>query len=122
MPHARRRLGDRGEQLAVTFLRERGYTVLEQNYRCPDGEVDLVCRDGNELAFIEVKTRRGTMFGVPEEAVTPAKLAHVVAAAGHYLSEHDLESQAWRVDVVAIQLDTAGRLQEVRLIPNAADW
>jgi putative endonuclease len=122
VPHARRRLGDRGEQIAIALLAERGYTLIARNYSCPAGEVDLVCRDGDTLAFIEVKTRRGTAFGTPEEAVTPAKLVHIAAAAGHYLAEHDLEGKPWRIDVVAIQLDMAGRVQSMQVIPDAADW
>jgi putative endonuclease len=122
VPHARRRLGDRGEHIAEAFLAEHGYAILARNYRALGCEVDLVCRDGDSLAFVEVKTRRGTAFGVPEEAVTPAKIAHIVAAAEHYVAEHDLAGTAWRVDVVAIQLDTSGRLVEVRLVRDAADW
>jgi putative endonuclease len=122
MPHARRRLGDRGEQLAESFLAGHGYVVVERNYRASGGEIDLVCRDGDTLAFVEVKTRRGTAFGMPEEAVTAAKLAHIVAAAEHYVAERELAGAPWRVDVVAIELDTSGRLVEVRLVRDAADW
>jgi putative endonuclease len=122
MPHARRRLGDRGERLAEQFLLARGYALLERNYRCRAGEIDLVCRDGDVLAFVEVKLRRGTIFGVPEEAVDRRKLAHLEAACLHYLDDHGIPEQAWRVDVVAIQLDHGGTLIDVRLVVNALDW
>ncbi len=122
MSHARGRLGDRGEIIAERFLAARGYTVLARKYRCPEGEIDLVCRDGEILAFVEVKTRRGTAFGIPEEAVTPRKLAHVQAAGQHYLVAHRHEDHPWRIDVVAVQLDPAGRVLDVRLTANAADW
>jgi putative endonuclease len=122
MAHARRRLGDRGERIAEQFLLERGYTLLERNYRCRTGEIDLVCRDGAILAFIEVKTRRGTAFGVPEEAVDRRKLAHIEAACLQYLDDHGTPDQAWRVDVVAIQLDPGGTLNDVRLVVNALEW
>ncbi len=122
MPHARRRLGDRGEHLAETFLAQQGYVALARNYRAAGGEVDLVCRDGDILVFVEVKTRRGTAFGVPEEAVTPTKIAHIVAAAEHYVAANGPATTLWRVDVVAIQLDTLGRLEDIRLVRDAADW
>jgi len=122
MPHARRRLGDRGEHLAEAFLAGRGYRALARNYRCPAGEVDLVCRDGGTLAFIEVKTRRGTAFGVPEEAVTPTKVAHLAAVANHYMAACGLEGEPWRIDVVAIQLDTSGYVADIRLICGVGEW
>jgi putative endonuclease len=122
VPHARRRLGDQGEQLAKQFLLDRGYAIEQQNYRCPEGEIDLVCRDGDSLAFVEVKTRRGTAFGDPEEAVTAAKLRHIAAAAEHYLSEQPLGDVPWRIDVVAVALDATGRMEEIRLLRNAGLW
>jgi putative endonuclease len=122
VPHARQALGDRGELIAERFLAARGYTVLARKYRCPAGEIDLVCRDGDTLAFVEVKTRRGTAFGAPEEAVTAAKLAHIAQTGEHYLAAHDAADQLWRIDVVAIELDGRGRMVDVRLIAGAADW
>ena len=116
MPHARRLLGNRGEYLAEQFLRQRGYSVLSRNYRCPYGEIDLICRDGSCLVFVEVKTRRGSAFGPPEEAVTAVKIEHIVNAAAHYLALLDATDQQWRIDVVAICLDTSGRHLETRLI------
>ncbi len=122
MPHARRRLGDRGEHIAETFLTERGYTLLARNYACAAGEIDLVCRDGDTLAFIEVKTRRGTAFGAPEEAVTSRKIAHIASAATQYMADYELETLPWRIDVVAIELSTTGKFVEVRLIRGAGEW
>lgn len=122
MPHARQSLGDRGELLAERFLQARGYAVLARKYRCPHGEIDLVCRDGESVVFVEVKTRRGTAFGAPEDAVTAAKLAHIAAAGQQYLAEQRWDEQPWRIDVVAIDLDGAGRLREIRLIDHAGTW
>ncbi|HWE63894.1 MAG TPA: YraN family protein [Chloroflexota bacterium] len=122
MPHTRQRLGDRGEQIAERFLAARGYTVLRRKYRCAEGEIDLVCRDGNTVTFVEVKTRRGTAFGAPEEAVTPAKLAHIAQAGQQYLTEQGCQEQPWRIDVVAVEPDAGGRLVDMRLIVSAADW
>jgi len=116
MPHARRLLGTRGEALAEQFLTQRGYRVLVRNYRCPYGEIDLICRDGSCLVFVEVKTRRGSAFGEPEEAVTAAKMTHIVHSAEHCLAQLDEPDQQWRIDVLAISLDTSGALRDIRLI------
>jgi putative endonuclease len=122
MPHARRRLGNRGEQLARRFLMERGYVVLAANYTCQAGEVDLICRDGDVLAFVEVKTRRGDRFGAPEEAVTAMKIAHLASAAESYMAEYGEEGSLWRIDVVAVALGPAGGVDEIRLIRGAGEW
>jgi putative endonuclease len=122
MPHARQSLGDRGELIAERFLAARGYAVLARKYRCAHGEIDLVCRDGDTVAFVEVKTRRGTAFGAPEEAVTATKLAHIAAAGQHYLERQGWGEQPWRIDVVAIEIGRSGLLREVRLIDHASAW
>ena len=69
----RQALGAYGEELAARHLRERGLVVLDRNWRCPLGEIDLVLRDGDTLVVCEVKTRSGVGYGTPHEAVTPAK-------------------------------------------------
>ncbi|MGH2412077.1 MAG: YraN family protein [Chloroflexota bacterium] len=118
MPHARRKLGDMGEELAARYLVTHGYVVLARNYRCASGEIDLVCRAGETLVFVEVKTRRGGAYGIPEEAVTARKLARLADAGQHYLQGHPSEAD-WRIDVVAIELDPSGKLIEIRLIAGA---
>ena len=102
------RLGRRGEELASGYLREAGCGILAANYRCPWGEIDLVARDGDELAFVEVRTRRTATFGSPRESITRRKADHLVAAAQHYLQNHapenDSEDISWRIDLVSIRL------------------
>ncbi|GAC1432601.1 MAG: YraN family protein [Chloroflexota bacterium] len=117
MSTARRGVGQRGEHLAADFLRQRGYEVLAANLRTPYGELDLLCRDGATLVAVEVKTRRSTAFGLPEEAVTPAKLAHISRAMQHYLQGRaDGETAEWRIDVIAVDLSHAGRATAIRLL------
>ena len=70
-----RAIGNRGEEIAVSFLEQQGMVVLERNFTYHHGEIDIVARDGSELVFVEVKVRRSTRFGLPEEAVTPVKQA-----------------------------------------------
>ena len=108
MTTTRVKLGKRGEDMASSFLRSAGCGILAANYRCPWGEIDLVARDGEELAFVEVRTRRTAVFGTPQESITRRKAEHLVAAAQHYLQDHvpenDGEAIPWRIDLVSICL------------------
>lgn len=108
MGNYRSSLGMRGEEIAARLLEGQGYTVLERNYRCRYGELDLVCRHGAALVFCEVKLRRSADFGAPEEAITPRKLERLTLAAQTYLAEHEQDDADWRFDVVAIELDRRG--------------
>ena len=111
------RLGRRGEDIAVGHLRRQGYVILVRN--CPAGEIDIVAREGETLAFVEVRTRRGERFGTPEESITPDKQAKLVTLAETYLQEEDLADVAWRIDVVGIVLSRHGEVRRVNLIRNA---
>lgn len=121
------RLGAWGERQARLYLERQGYRIAAANYRCPDGEVDLIAESGgDELVFIEVKTRRGRKFGEAEEAITAAKAQRLAAAAGHYLSQRYGESPAlartqWRIDLICLQLDPSGKLQSLTHLPNAIE-
>jgi putative endonuclease len=97
--------GKKGEQSASSFLRLKGYKILETNYRVPQGEIDLVARKGKFLVFVEVKTRRGDSQGSPFEAVSPHKVRRLSAAAALYLASHPSEGISCRFDVVAIGPD-----------------
>jgi putative endonuclease len=119
MSTARVRLGRRGEQLAVDRLQALGYTVVERNFRCPHGELDLVARLGDCWVFVEVRTRRGDRFGTPEASITARKRAHLIAAAQFYLQVHALDGVPWRIDLVAVALSSGGRLQRLDVIENA---
>lgn len=108
-----------GEDLAAHALSAHGCEIVERNWRCPEGEVDLVVRDAQVWAFVEVKLRQGDSFGTPEEAVTSAKQARLLDCAGYYLAAHDLEDVAWRVDVVAIELAASGKVQRLDIYRDA---
>lgn len=111
---ARRRLGSSGERLAASWLTARDYHILGLNWRCPYGELDVIAEQDGELVFVEVKTRRGTGMGLPEEAVTAAKRRKLVAAAQAYLEATGAAERAYRIDVIAVQLSPSGKLLEVR--------
>lgn len=100
----RQQTGRTGEDLAADWVRRRGWAVLDRNWRCADGEIDLVVRDGDDLVVVEVKTRRGLGFGHPAEAVTRAKLARLRRLAARWLSAHDLHPAGVWVEVLAVLL------------------
>ena len=116
-PTPRRQLGTRGEDQARRYLEDQGYQLLAANWHCAAGELDLVMRDGAEIAFIEVKTRRGEAAGRAEEAISAAQGRRLLAAAEWFLSEHpELDDLIWRIDLVAITLagpDAGSRLTHV---------
>ena len=95
-------LGRRGERLAEEHLVARGATVLDRNWRCALGEIDLVVRDGEALVFVEVKTRSGLDWGTPLEAITPVKLARLRRLAGEWCGAHPAERGALRIDAVGV--------------------
>jgi putative endonuclease len=99
----RQRLGRWGEDLAVRYLERLGCTLVARNWRCRAGEVDLIVRDGAWLAFVEVRTRRRSAYGSPEESITPGKLNHMRAVGQTYVYEQGWEGD-WRLDVVAIEV------------------
>ena len=95
-------LGAWGEALAARFLASRGMQVLDRNWRCEHGEIDLVALDGDCLVVCEVKTRRTTTFGDPVEAVTWRKAARLRRLASAWLASHEVGCSAVRIDVVGI--------------------
>ncbi len=121
---ARKNLGDSGERVAAMFLEQRGYKILARNWRSPTrvGEMDLVAEDADGLAFVEVRTRRGDALGAPEESLTPRKRARLLTVAQEFLQAHEeFANHAWRVDLVAIELDRAGRVARMDVIKGAVE-
>ncbi len=98
--------GSYGERVAASFLRGRGYRILYRNFLTREGEIDLVCRDGGVLAFVEVRSRASTDFGRPAETVTPAKEKALRQAAARYLRLLDRPEIYYRFDVVEVILVT----------------
>jgi putative endonuclease len=105
MVDSRRIFGDGGEEIAEKFLVEKGYEILDRQFLTRLGEIDLVAKDGDEVVFVEVKIRRDTSFGYPEESVTPSKLRKIAMTAELYLRTHYLLGSKFRIDVVAILLN-----------------
>ena len=97
-------LGERGEELATAYLRGRKFAIIERNFRCKGGEVDIIAREGKTLVFIEVKTRRTLSFGPPQLAVTPFKQRQISKAALTWLAKKKLFYASARFDVIAIHI------------------
>jgi len=108
-----------GETAARLHLQKLGYRVLATNFRTREGEVDIVARHADTFVFVEVKTRRGRTYGLPEEAITPTKTAHLIAAARAYLEQVGEPDADWRIDVIAVELDARGRPTRVELHTGA---
>ena len=113
-------MGKAGEELAERYLKRQGYTIVERNYRCPLGEIDLVALDKRVVVFVEVKTRRADISGTPLESVNGAKQKRVKRAALHYLSRHHLNDRDVQFDVVGISLRSDP--PAVRHVRNAFDF
>lgn len=103
-----RQLGAYGEELAARYLGDRGLTILARNWRCPVGEIDIVARDADTLVVYEVKTRRGTGFGDPLEAVTHVKAQRLRRLALAFLEESGLHPPQIRIDVIGILRPPSG--------------
>jgi putative endonuclease len=118
MPPINRRIqGKAGEDLAARFLERNGFKIIDRNYRFERGEIDLIAEEGDELVFVEVKARRSTVFGAPEDAVTEEKQEQVQRVADGYLFEHDIDNRLCRFDVVAIEFKDGKA--DIRHIRNA---
>lgn len=110
-------LGKQGEKLAVDFLKKRRYKIVEKNFRCKFGEIDIIALEGKTLVFVEVKTRSSHEFGCPQAGVTPRKKAQMAKVAFFYLQENRLFDRDARFDVVAIYVDQGKK--RIELIRNA---
>ena len=109
--------GKVGERLSEAYLKKQGYEIVARNVRSPFGEIDLVAKHKKTLVFVEVKTRRGTDFGLPEEAVTKRKKVRLGRLASWYLTQCPGSDLPVRFDVLAIQLE--GNNPDIRLIQDA---
>jgi len=112
--------GRAGEDAAVEYLRNAGYVVLERNWRCRLGEIDVIARDGSAFVFVEVRSRTNpTRFGSAIEAVTPRKCRQVRSVAAVYLKQLSEPPVSVRFDVVAVTFGIAGGGAEIKHIPGA---
>ena len=110
-------LGKSGEEMAVSYLRALKYKIIERNYKCNFGEIDIIAKDKKTLTFIEVKTRSSSHYGSPGDGVDKRKQHQISKAALCYLSKKNMKNIDARFDVVTVQLSPQG--EDVQLIKNA---
>jgi putative endonuclease len=103
--------GNQGEEWATRMLTEKGYAILQRNYRKQGGEIDIVAFDpsNSEIVFVEVKSRRNQAFGTPEEAIDERKIGKMADTAQEWLAQNGKESSEWRLDLVALEYNTQGK-------------
>jgi putative endonuclease len=109
-------VGRHGEDVAARYVQDAGWRVLDRNWRGTDGELDLVALDGGALVTVEVKTRSGTGFGHPAEAVTPRKVARLRRLTAQWVAAHDVRPRSIRIDVIAVVLPRSGAAQVEHLV------
>ncbi len=117
----RKETGNLGEKLARTYLEQRGYLVVETNYRCPSGEIDIIAKKDEYLVFVEVRTKRSNKFGSPEESVTATKKAHLIDSTACYYQTHEGLPDSYRIDFVAVELGRDNTPTRINLIENAIE-
>ncbi|MDP2919472.1 MAG: YraN family protein [Dehalococcoidia bacterium] len=117
----RKATGALGERLAANFLNQHGYRIIENNFRCREGEIDIIAVKNDCLVFVEVRAKRSRLFGTPEESITATKKKHLRAAAERYRQAHNGLPTEWRIDVVAVELDRSGKVQRLEIIENAVE-
>ena len=124
MTFKKKELGAKGEEVAVSYLKSRGYRIVERNYRIRFGEIDIIAEQGDDLVFIEVKTRSGTLFGSPFESVTKQKQKQLSKVALEYINKQGFHDRPARFDVVGIELQKGSETFQdaaVELLQNAFD-
>ena len=114
----RRQLGRLGEELAASFLQKHGCRIVQRNYRCSLGEVDIVVEDGPDLVFVEVRTKQRPCLFHPEETITQQKALRLIRLGEHYLADTNQQRQ-WRIDVVAVEIDDSGNPSRIERFKDA---
>jgi len=106
---AKDELGRRGEEFAAAALTAAGFLILDRNWRCPQGDIDIVATDGDETVFVEVKTRSSLAFGHPLEAITAQKLARLRRLAAAWCDAHTGNHDSIRIDAIAVVAPRVGQ-------------
>ncbi len=114
-------LGIHGEKVAEKHLVDLGYRILDRNWRWRKGELDLVAEQDEEIVFVEVKARRSQTYGLPEESITRSKREKLIQTAYAYLRSVNRQDAAWRIDVVAIDMEDDGTVIRLEHIVSAVE-
>lgn len=110
-----------GEDIALRFVKAKGYRIRHTNFRTPFGELDIVARSGETIVFIEVRTRATFSLGPPFLSVARTKQLHLIKNALFYLKRYGCSGADWRIDVISVKLGPDGRLENIEHIENAVE-
>ena len=121
MGRENKRIGHIGEEIAMTFLEQKGYEVLDRNARTHFGEIDIVARRKETTVFVEVKTRATSSLGPPFLNVTREKQRHLIRNALCYLKRRGRVYSDWRIDIVSVKLNDRHEPESIELIENAVE-
>lgn len=117
-PRNNQQFGKQGEMIAVNFLKNQGYSIVEKNFHQGYSEIDIIAKEADTLVFVEVKTRAGDEFGTPEEAITPWKLRNLKRAAEFYILCNPVGESSVRIDAVCISMGVDGKVKSINLYKN----
>lgn len=112
-------IGKTGEELARTYLDQKGYVILENNFRVPFGEIDIIAEKNNCICFVEVKSRKSYKYGLPEEAITPYKKDKIIKVALLYIKKKRIENKIFRFDIISIIFDSNNKITKIKHITDA---
>jgi putative endonuclease len=115
----RQDVGICGEKAACEFLKKKGYKIIQRNFRCRLGEIDIVAEKKDCLVFVEVRTKTSRDFGSPEESVTSSKKDKIISTALAYINILKQAPESWRIDFIAVELEQDGHTSRIELIENA---
>ena len=118
MKDNRKQLGLYGEHIAAQFLSKHGYQIIEKNFRCSLGEIDIIAEHNGCIVFIEVRTKKKLTFGTPEESITTAKKDKLISLVETYLQMKEKSDSPWRIDMVAIEIHKDNSIFRIELVEN----
>ncbi len=121
MKLSRKEVGKLGETLAAEYLKNNGLSIIETNYRCTCGEIDIIAQEDDFIVFTEVRTKTGNLFGTPEESVSQSKKKHLIDTAYTYLDEKDKLQANWRIDFIAVELDRNNKPSRIEHYRDAVE-
>jgi len=115
----KKQVGDKGEKYAEDFLKRKGYNIIQRNYRCKLGEIDIIAEYDNTIVFVEVRTKRTESFGIPQYSITSGKMSRITKTALSYIQEKELFERSCRFDVIAITFPQKSKVPNIEHIENA---
>jgi putative endonuclease len=118
---SRKEVGKLGETLAAEYLKNNGLSIIETNYRCTCGEIDIIAQEDDFIVFTEVRTKTGNLFGTPEESVSQSKKKHLIDTAYTYLDEKDKLQTNWRIDFIAVEFDRNNKPSRIEHYRDAVE-